>query len=101
MQQLLLLGRATKTAEILTSREGKKYAKFSLAVNDYSRNNEESKACFYNILIFNKSLEKAEKINKGDLILVDGKPTINAYLSNEGEAKANISVFVNRWKLLK
>ena len=101
MQQLLLLGRATKSAEFLLSKEGKKYAKFSLAVNDYSRNNQEAKPCFYNVLIFNKSLEKAEKITKGDLILVDGKPTINAYLSNEGEAKANISVFANRWKLLK
>jgi|LAHR01.1.fsa_nt_gb single-stranded DNA-binding protein len=101
MQQLLVLGRATKPAEILESKEGKKYARFSLAVNDYSRTNEESKPCFYNVLIFNKSIEKVEKIDKGDLVLVDGKPSVNAYLSNEGEAKANMVIYANRWRLLK
>lgn len=101
MQQLLILGRATKSPEVLESKEGKKYARFSVAVNDYSRKNEESKPSYYNVLIFNKSIERVEKIEKGDLVLVDGKPSVNTYLSDEGEPKANMVVYANRWRLLK
>jgi single-strand DNA-binding protein len=66
LQQLLLMGRATKDAEVLDSKEGKKYARFSLAVNEYMSKTKESKSYFYNILIFNKTSVNAEKIKKGD-----------------------------------
>jgi len=101
LQQLLLMGRATKDAEVLDSKEGKKYARFSLAVNEYLTKTKESKSYFYNILIFNKTSINAEKIKKGDLVMVDGRPEVDAYLSNEGEIKGNIVVVANKWKLLK
>lgn len=101
LQQLLLMGRATKDAEVLDSKEGKKYARFSLAVNEYMSKTKESKSYFYNILIFNKTSLNAEKIKKGDLVMVDGRPEVDAYLSNEGEIKGNIVVVANKWKLLK
>ena len=101
LQQLLLMGRATKDAEVLDSKEGKKYARFSLAVNEYLNKTKESKSYFYNILIFNKTSVNAEKIKKGDLVMVDGRPEVDAYLSNEGEIKGNIVVVANKWKLLK
>jgi single-stranded DNA-binding protein len=95
------MGRATKDAEVLDSKEGKKYARFSLAVNEYLSKTKESKSYFYNILIFNKTSINAEKIKKGDLVMVDGRPEVDAYLSNEGEIKGNIVVVANKWKLLK
>ncbi len=101
IQQLLILGRATKPAEILESKEGKKYGKFSLAVNEYRKDKEESEPTFYNVLVFNKTAENITKIGKGDLVMVDGKPSVDAYLNNDGEAKANLVVFANRWKVVK
>lgn len=36
MQQLLILGRATKDAEVLESKEGKEYGRFTVVVNEYN-----------------------------------------------------------------
>jgi len=104
MQQMLVLGRATKDAEVLDSKEGKRYARFSVAVNELigkDKKKKEEKSYFYNVLVFNKTCEKAELIKKGDLVMVDGRPDVDAYLSNEGEPRANIIVYANKWKLIK
>ena len=101
LQQLLLLGRATKDAEIMESKEGKKYARFSVAVNEYMGKQKEEKTQFYNVLIFNKTLEKADIVKKGDLVMIEGRPDVDAYLSNEGEAKANLIVYTDKWKVIK
>ncbi|MFQ5492685.1 MAG: single-stranded DNA-binding protein [Candidatus Dojkabacteria bacterium] len=101
LQQVFLLGRATKDAEVLESKEGKNYAKFSLAVNQYMGKERDERTTFYNVLVFNKSHSKADKIKKGDLLLVDGRPDVDAYLSNEGEAKASLVVYADRWRLMK
>ena len=95
------MGRATKDAEVLDSKEGKKYARFTIAVNEYLGKDKDQKTYFYNCLIFNKTSDQAEKIKKGDLVMVDGRPEVDAYLSNEGEAKGNIVVIAHKWKVLK
>lgn len=101
LQQLLVLGRATKDAEIMESKEGKKYARFSVAVNEYLGKDRDEKTQFYNILIFNKTFEKADKVKKGDLVMIEGRPDVDAYLSNEGEAKASMIVYTEKWKVIK
>lgn len=101
MQQLIVLGRATKDAEVLASKEGKNYARFAVAVNDYAGADKKERTSFFNVLVFNKSHERADKIKKGDYVMVEGRPEADAYLSSDGEAKANMTVFANRWRLLK
>lgn len=101
MQQLLVMGRATKDAEVLESKEGKKYGRFSVAVNEYLGKDREARTTFFNVLVFNKTSENTNKILKGDLVMVDGRPDVDAYISNEGEARANLIVIADRWKVLK
>lgn len=101
MQQLIVLGRATKDGEVLASREGKNYAKFAVAVNEYLGSEKTERTTFYNILVFNKTHEKVEKVKKGDFVMVEGRPEAEAYLNGEGEAKANLTVFASRWRVLK
>jgi single-strand DNA-binding protein len=101
LQHLLILGRSTKDAEVTESKDGKKYARFSVAVNEYLGKEKADKVTFYNVLIFNKSSEKADKIKKGDMVLVEGKPEADAYVSKDGTAKANIVVYADKWKLVK
>lgn len=101
MQQLIVLGRATKDGEVLESKDGRNYGKFSVAVNEYLGAKKEERTSFFNVLIFNKSHERVDKIKKGDYVMVEGRPEADAYLSNEGEAKANMTVFANKWRVLK
>lgn len=101
MQQLLILGRATKDAEVLESKEGKSYARFSLAVNEYMGKDRDERTTFYNVLVFNKTATSIKKITKGDLVMVDGKPDTDAYIANDGSAKANLVVLANRWKVIQ
>ncbi|KXK27441.1 MAG: Single-stranded DNA-binding protein [candidate division WS6 bacterium OLB20] len=103
LQQLYLLGRSTRDAEVLESKEGKQYAKFSLAINEYygKGDDRQEKTQYYNVLVFNKSSERATQIKKGDLVLVDGRPDVDAYISKDGEAKASLVVFADRWRLMK
>src|SRR5258706_511281 len=73
MHQIVLLGRATKDAEELTSKKDTKFTKLSLAVNEYNSTTKEETSFFYDVLIFGKPSEKAlelvKKENKLDLIL--------------------------------
>ena len=103
MQLLVIAGRATKDGEVLKSKEGKQYAKFSVAVNEYYGKGEkkEEKVTFYNVLVFNKSSEKVDLIKKGDHLIVNGRPDVDAYLGNDGKAKASLSVFADKWTLVK
>lgn len=101
MQQLLVLGRATKDAEVLESKEGKSYARFSLAVNEYVGKEKDEHTTFYNVLIFNKTSANAQRIAKGSLVMVDGRPDVDAYISNDGDAKANLVVVANRWRVIQ
>jgi single-stranded DNA-binding protein len=97
------LGRATKDAEKLESKGKKTFAKTTIAVNEYNSKTKEEKSFFYDVLFFGKTAEKAaEKIQKGDLVFLNGKPTADAYLSKKDkEPKASISVFVDNWQAIK
>ncbi|KXK08724.1 MAG: single-stranded DNA-binding protein [Candidatus Dojkabacteria bacterium] len=103
LQQLFLLGRSTRDAEVLESKEGKSYAKFSLAVNEFRQTGAERETYtqYYNVLVFGKRSGRAEAIKKGDLVMVDGRPDVDAYLSNDGEPKASLIVFADRFRIMK
>lgn len=97
----MLLGRATRDCEVLESKAGSKYAKFGVAINEYSSKNKQQISSFYDVLILNKTAEKAQKIKKGDYLLVEGRPEAEAYIGKDGEPKASIKVFTNKWRILK
>lgn len=102
MQQFLLLGRATKDPELLESKKKKKFAKFSLAVNEYKKEDQEETAVFYDVVVLNKTAKKlSELLKKGDLILLKGKPECEAYMSKENQPKAKITMLADEWQLIK
>ena len=103
MQKLLLLGRATKDAELIEAKSGKPFVAFSLAVNRYLGKERGEETQFYDCVIFTKSdVEKAATtIKKGDLIALDGRPEAEAYLTKEGEPKATLRVVTDDWQVIK
>jgi single-stranded DNA-binding protein len=92
-QQIIhLMGRATDDAELLTTKKGNEFYKFSLAINEYRGEELESIAHFYDILSFSKAAKTtAARVKKGDIVFAIGKPSINVYESKDGDLKGNIS----------
>lgn len=103
MHQLILVGRATKDAEEVKSKSDKSFAKFSVAVNEFRGKGIDEKAYFYDVLVFGKSAESAVKnVKKGDVVMAMGKPEIDVYISaKDSEAKGQITLFADSWKVLK
>ena len=103
IHHFILIGNATKDAEALESKAGKKYTKFSLAVNQYLGPNTEEKTYFYDILVFGKTVDKVvELVKKGDQVLINGRPEIDAYMSKKDkEPKAHVTIIAESWKVLK
>lgn len=103
MQKLILVGRATKDAESIAAKSGKNFAVFTVAVNRYLGKDKGEEATFYDCIVFSeKTVEKAaEKIRKGDVVIVEGRPEAEAYLSKENEAKGQLKVIVDDWQVLK
>ncbi|MBN1916127.1 single-stranded DNA-binding protein [Candidatus Dojkabacteria bacterium] len=112
LQQLLLVGRATKDGKVHNSKKGKKFGTFSLAVNRYiekadnkkgsSKEEKKEETTFYEIVSFGKKGEAvSERIRKGELIVVTGRPAAEAYLSKDGEAKAQLKVVARDWYVIK
>lgn len=99
MQQTLILGRVEMPGRIIQTKEGVDFGVFSVCVKTYSADKESTK--YYNIEVFNKDLEKVKTITKGTLVIVDGEARPRAWLSNDGEAKAELVIKANRYRLLK
>lgn len=102
-QHITILGRATAAPQTFTDKNDKAYSTFSVAVNRYLGKEKGSATTFYDCLLFDsKGAGKlAEKISKGSLIAVQGRPEAEGYLSKEGEAKAQLKVLVSSWRVLK
>lgn len=103
MQTLILVGRATRDGEEFVSKKEKKFSKFSLAVNEYKGKDAEEKVTFYDVVVFGKLSEKvAERVNKGDLVMVIGKPEVEAYISKkDNEPKGVLNVVAESWNVVK
>ncbi len=103
MHHIYLVGHATRDAEEITGKNDKKFSKFSLGINEYNPISKESEVSYYDVLVFGKSSEKVLKeIKKGDKVLVDGKPEVDAYLPKKGkEPKATVTVLADSWKVMK
>lgn len=100
-QVLFIMGRATDSAQELTTKNGKDFTKFCVAVNDYKGKDIGSIAHFYDVVCFNRQSKAASKhVNKGDVIIVHGKPEVQAYESKSGELKAKLGVNANHVMLM-
>lgn len=87
MNKIILLGRLTKDVEILRSSKETMIGKFILAVpRKFSKEGEDKKTDFINIVTFGKLTEFACKFfKKGQQVLVSGRLEINLYKDENGD----------------
>jgi single-stranded DNA-binding protein len=102
-QHITILGRATAEPKQFQGKNSKEYATFSVAVNRYLGKERGHVTTYYDCLLFDKHAKEKtiEKIKKGALIAIQGRPEADGYVTKEGEPKAQLKIVVNSWRVLK
>ena len=94
MNKVEMSGRLVKDVEVLKSKSGNEYAKFSLAVK--RKQGEETD--FFNCTAFGKQVEALEKYTeKGNRIIVCGSIQNDKYTDKEGKTKESTSIIVDEF----
>ncbi len=96
MNKFEIIGRLTKDAEIKYTKENKKVASFTIAVN-----NTKDDSTFFKINTFNGTADLIEKYTKkGDLIYIDGMIRNNNYEDKKGNKHYEYEFVANKIEFL-
>lgn len=102
MNQVNLVGRLTRDAEIKTTASDKKVATFTLAVDRKFKNAQgQREADFIPIVVWDKPAEIIEKYtSKGSQVSIGGRLQVRSYDGNDGQRKYVTEVVANDVGLL-
>jgi single-strand DNA-binding protein len=91
MIKVTLLGRVGSDPVLRATKNGKTVANFSVA--DNQKDGTEQKTTWYSVSCWDAKAEIAEKIvKKGDLVYVEGIPTVSSWTDKQGNARNEISI---------
>jgi len=99
-----LIGNIGKEIELKTASNGIKYARFSLATNDYYKNAQGEKVeetQWHNLVAWGKTAELMAKIlSKGTEIIAQGKIEYSSYTGKDGVKRYNTDIKVLEFQSL-
>ena len=99
INNIVLVGRTTKTIELKQNKNGTNYVQFTLAVN---RPYKDEQADFINCVAWNKTSETiAQYVSKGTMIGVEGRLQVRSYENEAGVRQYISEVLVNRFTFLE
>ena len=91
INKIIIAGRLTKDPEIKTTPDGTTITNFSLAVNRYYKDKEETE--FFNVVTFNKVAENVGKyLSKGAVAIVEGRLQTRNWEDKEGNKRTSVEV---------
>lgn len=96
MFKIIFTGHLGRNPEKRISKEGKPLVTFSVASNKSKDN-----TVWVDCIVTDRLAEIAEKwLQKGSKVLIEGSPSVNAYISKDGKASASMQCFVNNLEML-
>jgi len=99
-----LVGRLGNKPDIRVTDKGRKYARFSIATNEFYKNAKGEaveSTYWHNIVAWGKVAEKAEQyLNKGSEVSVEGKLVSKTYTDKEGNKRFATEVDINQLELV-
>ena len=101
--KVILMGRLTRDPELRYSPSGTAVAKFGLAVNNRVKQGDDWKEepCFVDIVVFGRQAETcSEYLNKGRLILIDGRLNYSKWETEDGKTRSKLEVVGNNIQFL-
>lgn len=94
-QKMIIVGKATKDAEIHHSEGKTAYADFTVAVST-----AKEQTTFFPIRAFGKLAETCENVKKGVKVLVDGKLDISEYTDKDGQKRTSFRILADAYRVL-
>lgn len=102
MNNIVLLGRLTKDADIRSTQSGKVVASFTLAVDRPYTQNGKREVDFIACQIWGKSAEVLGKsVHKGQRILLEGRLQIRQYTDKNGSKRTAAEVVADRFEFIE
>jgi len=104
VNKVILTGRIATTPQIITLENGTKIGNFVVAHNrSYKTQDGEWKeeAHFFDVKVFNGLNEKLQKLQKGDLILVEGRLSQERWTTQDGKTFSKIRIIAEKIQLLR
>lgn len=102
MNNIVLLGRLTKDADIRSTQSGKVVASFTLAVDRPYTQNGKKEADFIACQIWGKSAEVlGRSVHKGQRILLEGRLQIRQYTDKNGNKRTAAEVVTERFEFIE
>jgi single stranded DNA-binding protein len=93
--KIVLVGNATAAAKVERAEGKTAYADFRVAVNRAGEG-----ADFFPVRAFGRLTDGAARIEKGSLVLVDGRVEIDRFVPKEGEPRTTVRVLADVIRLL-
>lgn len=102
MNNIVLLGRLTKDADIRSTQSGKVVASFTLAVDRPYTQNGKREVDFIACQIWGKSAEVLGKsVHRGQRILLEGRLQIRQYTDKNGNKRTAAEVIADRFEFIE
>lgn len=103
VSKVTLIGHLGKDPDFNVTPDGTPVAKFSLAVNRYSKVNGERKeeTDWYNIVAWRNLAETCEKfLHRGSKVYIEGRLQLRKYTGNDGIQRTSVDVIANDMQML-
>jgi single-strand DNA-binding protein len=98
-ERIEVTGRLGQKPELRSTNNGKQVSSFSVAVK--SKRNGEDHTNWYDVSVWEKQAELAVRLlDKGDLVCVDGTPSVKSFTTRNGETKTSIQITARTFDLL-
>jgi single-strand DNA-binding protein len=97
MNQIILVGKSGKDAELKRSEKGTAYCFFSIATSEFLKEKNEYESTWHFVKMFGKTAEaQAPMIKKGTTVFVQGKIKKEKYKDKTGVDKENTVVMAGQ-----
>ena len=103
MNNITLSGRLTHDVEYGETAGGSGYARFALAVRNYSRKQEDGSPTtdFFPCVVFGDMAKTAARgMKKGGRVTVNGRIEINSYTARDGSPRMSVQVVVREFDII-
>ncbi len=95
LNKVFLIGNLTRKPELRHTSSGKAVASFTVAVNERRGQNDET--LFIKVTVWERQAENVERfLDKGSLVLVEGRLRVEEYQTREGEKRRDPVVVANQ-----